>query len=179
MVVFFYPSGQSMPLRQITLGLVTDSHNSVVLHHPVLRRFPVSLWHPSNLPPVDAVEMTFGSNIDYAQVVKLFASVNPGPGRYSPPRVAEVVSTTIIGNPDEQHISTSYVEAQNLTMRQAIRRFTRLTTGYSKKLENLKAAVALWFCYYNFCRVHGSLRVTPAMQAEITDTVWTLDCLVT
>ncbi len=124
---------------------------------------------------VDAVEMTFGSNIDYAQVVKLFASVNPGPGRYSPPRVAEVVSTTIKGNPDEQHISTSYVEAQNLTMRQAIRRFTRLTTGYSKKLENLKAAVALHFAHYNLIRIHSTLRTTPAMAAEITDHLWTWD----
>lgn len=122
---------------------------------------------------VDAVERTFGPEIDFAQVVKLYASVNPGPGRYSPPRVAEVVSTTIMGNPDEDRVSTSHVESQNLTMRQSIRRFTRLTTGYSKKLENLKAAVALHFANYNLVRVHSTLRCSPAMAAGITDHLWT------
>jgi IS1 family transposase len=122
---------------------------------------------------IDAVERSFGSNIDYAQVVKVFASVTPGFERYSPPRVAEVVSTTIKGNPDERHISTSYVESQNLTMRQSIRRFTRLTTGYSKKLENLKAAVALHFAHYNLIRIHSTLRMTPAMAAGISDHLWT------
>jgi hypothetical protein len=92
-----------------------------------------------------------------------------GPGRYSPPRVAEVVSTTINGNPNEAHISTSYVERQNLTMRMAIRRLTRLTNAFSKRLENLKAAVALHFAHYNFVRVHSTLRVTPAMAAGLTD----------
>ena len=104
--------------------------------------------------------------------MKLFASLNPGPGRYAPPRIAEVVSTTIKGNPDERHISTSFVERQNLTMRMQIRRFTRLTNGFSKKLENLKAALALHFAHYNFVRVHRTLRVTPAMAAGITDHVW-------
>ena len=85
-----------------------------------------------------------------------------------------MVSTTIQGNPDEQHISTSYVERQNLTMRMAIRRFTRLTNVFSKKLENLKAALALHFAHYNFVRVHRTLRVTPAMAAGITEQVWEL-----
>jgi IS1 family transposase len=122
---------------------------------------------------LDAVDSTFGSNIDFAQLVKIYAAVNPGPGRYSPPRVAEVVSTTIQGNPDQAHVSTSYVERQNLTMRMAIRRFTRLTNAFSKKLDNLKAALALHFAHYNFVRVHRSLRITPAMAAGITDRIWT------
>ncbi len=108
--------------------------------------------------------------------MKFYEAVNPGPGRYSPPRVAEVVSTTIKGNPDERHISTSFVERQNLTVRMQIRRFTRLTNGFSKKLENLKAALAWHFAHYNFVGVHRRLRVTPAMAAGITDHVW--ECVV-
>lgn len=86
----------------------------------------------------------------------------------------EVISKVRTGNPDPDHISTSFVERQNLTMRMAIRRFTRLTNAFSKKLANLKAACALHFAYYNFCRVHSSLRVTPAMEAGLTDHVWTI-----
>lgn len=101
-----------------------------------------------------AVEEAFGDDVDYAQLVKLYGAENPGPGRYSPPRVAEVVST-------------SYVERQNLTMRMQIRRFTRLTNVFSKSLRNLKDALALHFAHYNCVRVHGSLRVTPAMAAGV------------
>ncbi len=122
---------------------------------------------------VEAVQTCFRLNIDFAQVVKLYASVNPGPGRYSPPRVKEVVSTIISGHPDERHVSTSFVEANNLTMRMAIRRLTRLTNAFSKKLANLKAALALHFMNYNFVRVHSTIRVTPAMAAGITDHIWT------
>jgi IS1 family transposase len=121
----------------------------------------------------EAVELTFGAEIDYAQAVKLYASVDAGYGRYSPPRVSEVLKTVIAGNPDPSHISTSYVERQNLTMRMAMRRFTRLTNAFSKKLANLKAALALHFAHYNFMRVHSTLRVTPAMEAGITPHVWT------
>jgi hypothetical protein len=96
-----------------------------------------------------------------------------GPGRYSPPHVAATERSVISGNPDPAHICTSYVERQNLTMRMQMRRFTRLTNGFSKKLENLKAAVALHFAHYNFMRVHSSLRVTPAMQAGVSDHIWT------
>ncbi len=123
---------------------------------------------------IDAVEQTFGADIDYAQLVKLYSAENPGPGRYSPPRVSEVISTVIQGNPDPSRICTSYVERQNLTMRMAIRRFTRLTNGFSKKLENLKAALALHFAYYNFVRIHKTLRITPAMAAGVTDRLWEL-----
>ncbi len=113
-------------------------------------------------------------DVDFAQLVKLFGEVENPNARYSPPRITEVISKVRRGNPDPDHISTSYVERQNLTMRMAIRRFTRLTNAFSKKLLNLKMAVALHFAYYNFCRVHSSLRVTPAMEAGITDHVWTI-----
>lgn len=125
-----------------------------------------------------AVENALGSEIDYAQLVKLYGAENPGPGRYSPPRVTETVSTTINGNPDPRFISTSFVERQNLTMRMQMRRFTRLTNGFSKSLRNLKNALALHFAHYNFVRIHGSLRVTPAMAAGVADRVWSLNELV-
>ena len=112
----------------------------------------------------------------YTQLVKLFGEwgQHDANARYSPSPIVEVLSKVRTGNPDPDHISTSHVERQNLTMRMAIRRFTRLTNAFSKKLANLKAAVALHFAYYNFCRVHSSLRVTPAMEAGITDHIWTL-----
>lgn len=117
----------------------------------------------------------FGTDVDFAQLVKLFESSGHGPdARYSPPRITEVISKVRIGAPDAEQISTSYVERQNLTMRMAMRRFTRLTNAFSKKLSHLKAAVALHFAYYNFCRVHSSLRVTPAMEAGLTDHVWSI-----
>jgi IS1 family transposase len=122
---------------------------------------------------LEAVEETFGADIDFAQLVKIYAVIDAGPGRYSPPRVAETVSTVIQGEPDPDHVSTSYVERQNLTMRMAMRRFTRLTNAFSKKLANLKAALALHFSHYNFMRVHRTLGVTPAMEAGITDHIWT------
>ncbi len=125
-----------------------------------------------------AVEEAFGSEIDYAQLVKLYGAETPGPGRYSPPRVTETVSTTINGNPDPRFVSTSYVERQNLTMRMQMRRFTRLTNAFSKSVQNLKDALAMHFANYNFCRIHGSLRVTPAMAAGVTDRVWGLSELV-
>jgi transposase-like protein/IS1 family transposase len=118
----------------------------------------------------------FGLDVDFAQLVKLFGEwgQHDTQARYSPSPIVEVISKVRTGDPDPKHISTSFVERQNLTMRMAIRRFTRLTNGFSKKLLNLKAAVALHFAYYNFCRVHSSLRVTPAMEAGLTDHVWEL-----
>jgi transposase-like protein/IS1 family transposase len=126
-----------------------------------------------------AVPEIFGLDVDFAQLVKLFGDFGQhDEGRYSPPRIAEVISKVRIGNPSVRDISTSYVERQNLTMRMQLRRLTRLTNAYSKKLANLKAAVALHFAYYNFCRVHSSLRVTPAMEAGLTDHVWSVSELV-
>jgi len=123
---------------------------------------------------VDAVEESFGSEVDYAQIVKFYEAEPIGPGRYSPPKVVKVEKAYIAGNPDLGITSTSFVERQNLTMRMQMRRFTRLTNGFSKKLDNLKAAVALHFAHYNFVRVHKTLRVTPCMEAGISDHVWNL-----
>jgi IS1 family transposase len=128
---------------------------------------------------VDAVELAFGSEVDYGQIVKSYEAEPVGAGRYSPPHVVSATRTVIAGNPDVKKISTSYVERQNLTIRMQMRRFTRLTNAFSKKLENLKAAVALHFAHYNFVRVHSSLRVTPAMAAGITDHLWTVRDLLT
>ena len=111
-------------------------------------------------------------SVDFAQLVKLFGDYGQhGHERYSPPRITEVISKVRDGRPDPKHISTSHIERQNLTMRMQMRRFTRLTNAFSKKLENLEAAVTLYFAWYNFCRVHQTLRVTPAMQAGIADHV--------
>lgn len=124
-----------------------------------------------------AVEAAFGSEIDYAMLVKLYG--NPGGNRderkYSPGECCGAIKGTVCGEPDEKHVSTSYVERQNLTMRMGMRRFTRLTNGFSKKIQNLECAVALHFMHYNFGRIHKSLRVTPAMEAGIADHVWTLE----
>lgn len=123
---------------------------------------------------VEATEEAFGSEIDYGQIVKYFEAEPVGPGRYSPPEVVRTERTVICGAPIQKHISTSLVERHNLTMRMSMRRFTRLTNAFSKKLENLKAAVSLHFAHYNFVRVHQALRVTPAMAAGLTDRIWSI-----
>jgi len=121
------------------------------------------------------VEDVFGGTVDFAQLVKLFGDYGQhGDERYSPPRITEVISKVRDGRPDPAHISTSHIERQNLTMRMQLRRFTRLTNAFSKKLDNLKATVTLYFAWYNFCRTHQTLRVTPAMEAGITDHAWSL-----
>jgi len=122
------------------------------------------------------VEDVFAGQADFAQMIKLYGEhgQHDAAGRYSPSPMIETIIRIRDGRPDMRHISTSFVERQNLTMRMAIRRFTRLTNAFSKKLDNLKAACALHFAYYNFCRIHKSLRVTPAMEAGLTDHIWTL-----
>jgi hypothetical protein len=125
-----------------------------------------------------APERAFGADVDYGQIVKFYDADPIGPGRYAPPRVTGVERTVIAGSPDQLHISTSMVERQNLTMRMSMRRFTRLTNAFSKKLENLQAAVALHFAHYNLVRLHKTLRITPAMAAGVTDKVWSLEELV-
>jgi IS1 family transposase len=127
---------------------------------------------------VTAVEQAFGADVDYGQIVKFFDAEPIGPGRYSPPRVTGVERTAVAGSPDIRHISTSMVERQNLTMRMSMRRFTRLTNGFSKKIENMQAAVSLHFAHYNNVRIHKSLRTTPAMAAGVTDRLWSLEELV-
>ena len=127
---------------------------------------------------VDAVERAFGADVDYGQEVKFYEAEPIGPGRYSPPKVSSRERLVIAGDPDQAHISTSLVERQNLTMRMSMRRFTRLTNAFSKKVENLHAAVALHFAHYNFVRLHRSLNVTPAMQAGVSNRLWSLTELV-
>ncbi len=129
-------------------------------------------------PYIDAVEWAFGANVDYAQLVKVYAGNEAGRERYSPSECIGAVPSVITGHPDPKMICTSHVERNNLTMRIFLRRLTRLTLGFSKKLENLNHAIALHFAYYNFCRVHRSLRVTPAMEAGISDHVWTIQELI-
>jgi IS1 family transposase len=126
---------------------------------------------------LEAVESAFGNRIDYAQLVKIYGPANTGsPERkYSPENFCGTKVKTVSGDPNPRAISTSFVERQNLTMRMSMRRFTRLTNGFSKKLENLGHAVALHFAYYNFARIHQTLRVTPAMEAGISDHVWSLE----
>jgi IS1 family transposase len=120
-----------------------------------------------------AVEDTFGGTVDFAQLIKLFGDIGQhGNERYSPSPITEVISKIRDGRPDPEHICTSHVERQNLTMRMHLRRMTRLTNAFSKKLDNLKAAIALHFAWYNFVRVHKTLRTTPAMEAGITDHIW-------
>jgi IS1 family transposase len=127
---------------------------------------------------LEAVEGAFGADVDYAQLQKIYGAVMENETRYSPARCIGCDMKVVSGNPDPKHVSTSYVERQNLSMRMSIRRFTRLTNAFSKKVENHAAAVALWFAYYNFCRVHQTLRVTPAMEAGLSDHVWTLTELI-
>jgi IS1 family transposase len=120
------------------------------------------------------VEDAFGAEVDFAQLIKLYGQYgqHDTDAKYSPSPIVEVISKVRNGDPDPERICTSHIERQNLTMRMQMRRFTRLTNAFSKKLTNLKAACALHFAHYNFCRVHSSLRVTPAMAAGLTDCVW-------
>ena len=125
-------------------------------------------------PYPTAVPEAFGKEIDYGMLKKIYS--NPGKegaGRYSPGECCGAQRRKVIGKPAPAGISTSYVERQNLTMRMSMRRFTRLTNAFSKNVENLGYAVALHFMHYNFCRIHQTLRVTPAMEAGLTDRVWT------
>jgi IS1 family transposase len=124
---------------------------------------------------LDAVEEAFGADVDYAQLVKLYGATHGGAGRYSPAKCIGIRKERVEGNPDAKHVSTSYVERQNLTMRMSMRRFTRLTNAFSKKLENHIHALSLYFVFYNFCRIHKTLKVSPAMAAGVTDRLWSFD----
>ncbi len=126
---------------------------------------------------LDAVDWGFGIDVDYAMLVKMYgeSTEQKVEKRYSPAKYVSSTKQVIKGDPDLKQISTSYVERQNLTMRMGMRRFTRLTNGFSKKAENLMHAVSLHFMYYNFVRIHQSLRVTPAMEAGVSDHVWSIE----
>lgn len=129
-------------------------------------------------PYSPAIRRFFGNRATYAQITKFYAAENPGAGRYAPPRVSGTQITEVLGIPDYSKVCTSYVERQNLTLRMKVARFHRLTLVFSRKLANLKAAVALYFWSYNFCLIHRSLRMTPAMAAGITNRIWELGELI-
>jgi IS1 family transposase len=121
---------------------------------------------------LEAIERSFGANVDYAMLVKIYGTPTEGEKRYSPAECIGAVKQRVEGSPDPKHISTSFAERQNLTLRMQQRRFTRLTNAFSKKLENHALSVALHYMHYNFCRIHKTLRITPAMAAGVTDHVW-------
>src|SRR5437667_9875579 len=128
---------------------------------------------------MDAVEDAFGADIDYAMLQKIYGAPSDAEmRRYSPATCIGCKTAVVTGNPDPNHISTSFVERSNLSMRMGMRRFTRLTNGFSKTLENHGHMLALYFMHYNYCRLHKTLRVTPAMEAGLTDHVWEMDELI-
>lgn len=126
---------------------------------------------------LEAVEESFGANIDYAQLVKLYGPSLENETGYSPAECTGTKKEVVMGNPSINYISTSYIERQNLTMRMSLRRFTRLTNAFSKKIENHAHAIALHFMYYNFVRIHKTLRVTPAMELGLTNKLWSIQDL--
>jgi len=126
----------------------------------------------------EAVEGALGIDVDYAMLIKVYGQPSTPETRYSPGEVIDTETVRVMGTPDPRHISTSFVERQNLTIRMSMRRFTRLTNGFSKKIENHEAMLAFYFAHYNFCRVHQTLRVTPAMEAGLTNHVWTIQELI-
>ena len=136
------------------------------------RRFQLTSdgWRPYQ----PAVKAFLRGRVDFAQLVKVYASPREGEQRYSPAEVVDAIPEKIMGNPNSDRICTSHIERQNLSIRMGMRRMTRLTNGFSKKWANLEAAYALWFAFYNFCRVHKTLRVTPAMESGLTGHVWNL-----
>jgi IS1 family transposase len=136
---------------------------------------PVQITTDGHKAYLEAVESAFGADIDYSQLQKIYGAPSEDHKRYSPAVCIGCDMKVVSGDPDPKHVSTSFVERQNLSMRMSIRRFTRLTNAFSKKVENHAAAVAVWFMYYNFCRVHQTLRVTPAMEAGIFAHVWTVE----
>ena len=158
------------------VGLRTANYASQFMHD-LKRRLVnrVQLTTDGHRKYLDAVDDVFGNDIDYAMLVKIYGHDPETEKRYSPQDCIGAEKRTIKGNPESSSISTSFVERQNLTMRMSMRRFARLTNGFSKKVDNLKHSVALHYMYYNFARVHKTLGVTPAMAAGITDHAWTLE----
>jgi IS1 family transposase len=172
-----------------------DADTKLVISHLVGKRDGASAYHLMHdlkdrlvtrvqlttdgfKPYIMAVDDTFGTEVDYAQLIKIYGQPRPSAASernwYEPVRVIGTIPLGIMGRPRPMAVSTSYIERQNLTMRMQMRRLTRLTNAFSKKLDNLKAAIALHFAWYNFVRVHQTLRTTPAMAANLTDHLWTM-----
>ncbi len=161
-LVVFYSVGKRTALR------ATEMMEE--LKQRITSKFQLST--DSFSPYFDAVDSTFGNNIDYAQIHKHYKNNYEGTKRYSPANIIRVTKKMMLGDPNLHRVSTSYVERQNLTMRMQMRRLTRLTNAFSKKLYNLQCAVSLHFFHYNFMRIHQTLRVTPAMESGITNHLW-------
>jgi len=141
----------------------------------------VQLTTDGHRPYLEAVEGAFGGDIDYAMLIKHYGPSGNGADpstRYSPGECIAIEKRYIEGNPDPRHVNTSFVERQNLTMRMSMRRFTRLTNAFSKKIENHAHAVAIHYMVYNFCRIHQTLKVTPAMEAGVTERLWSIEDIV-
>jgi IS1 family transposase len=132
----------------------------------------VQLTSDGHKPYLEAVEQSFGADIDYAQLIKVYGDASAPPGRYSPAPCVGSEKERVEGNPDPRHISTSYAERANLSIRMGTRRFTRLTNAFSKKAENHAHAVAIYFMHYNFVRIHQTLRCSPAMAAGVSAKLW-------
>jgi IS1 family transposase len=135
----------------------------------------IQLTSDGHKPYIEAVEGAFGAYVDYAMLVKHYGETAEGQKRYSPAQCVGCSGKIVTGEPDKAHISTSFAERQNLTMRMSMRRFTRLTNAFSKKIENHVHAVSLHFMYYNFARIHKTLKITPAMAAGVDGHVWSLE----
>ncbi len=157
-----------------------DADNAAMFMNDVAARLAnrIQLTTDGHKMYLNAVENAFGSEIDFAQLVKIYKSVPSNETRYSPAKYVGADKTRINGNPDIKDVSTSHVERQNLTMRMSMRRFTRLTNAFSKKLQNHYHALSLYFMFYNFVRIHKSLSITPAMAAKLTDHLWTMEDIV-
>ena len=138
----------------------------------------VQITSDGHRPYLEAVDKAFGSEVDFAQLIKIYGETVEGQKRYSPAECIGAKKSKVIGNPDLCWVSTSFVERQNLTMRMSIRRFTRLTNAFSKKIENHAHSVALHYMHYNFVRIHKTLRVSPAMAAGVTDRLWSIGDIV-
>ncbi len=157
-------------------GRDADYANSFMLDVADRLTSRVQLTTDAHKPYLQAVEGAFGADVDYAVLQKVYGTAPDATrGRYSPAECTGVRKTAVEGAPAERHVSTSYVERQNLTMRMQMRRFTRLTNAFSKKFENHHHALALYFTFYNFVRIHKTLRVTPAMAAGVSDRLWSMD----
>jgi IS1 family transposase len=157
-----------------------DTENATVFMKDLASRLKhrVQLTTDGHAMYLDAVDDSFGTDIDFSQLIKIYGIPEETGKRYSPAQCLGTEKITVMGKPDKKYVSTSYVERQNLNMRMSMRRFTRLTNAFSKKVENLGHAVALHFMYYNFCRIHQTLRCSPAMAAGVTDRLWDVEDII-
>jgi IS1 family transposase len=169
---------------KLVFGIMIGDRNDETAHHfiqDVAARIDserVQISSDGHTVYKRAIKRAFADCVDYGQIIKRYGNVTGGAGRYSPPVVTAVEVRPVLGNPDPAHISTSYVERQNLTMRMHMRRFTRLTNAFSKKVENHANAISLHFAYYNFVRVHKTLKMSPAMAAGVETRLWEMADLV-